>query len=309
MRADTSTLASPLDGAALFVRSWQPDGEVKAVVQLAHGMAEHSARYERFAQALTDAGYAVWIHDHRGHGETSSLPEDRGYFTHDHGWDTAVDDMHTVAQAAREAHPGLPLFFFGHSMGSLLGRDYVTRYGHDLAGAVFSGTGGDQGLLGRVGELVARAESRVRGRRATSRLMNSLTFGSFNKAFTPARTDFDWLSRDPDEVQRYIDDERCGEVFTAGFFADLLGGVNSLPALAGRTPVDLPVFFLSGSQDPVGGEAVRKVAGWYRDAGVRDVTLEIYPEGRHELLNDTVRDEVTERIIGWLDEHLTTKGA
>lgn len=309
MRADTTTVTSSHDGLALFVRSWLPDGEAKGVVQLAHGMAEHSARYARFAQALTDAGYAVWTHDHRGHGETPSLPEERGYFADEHGWDAAVDDLHAVAEAARAAHPGLPLFFFGHSMGSLLGRDHVTRDGHDLAGAVFSGTAGDAGLLGRVGEVVAKVESRVRGRRATSRLMNSLTFGSYNKAFAPAATDFDWLSRDAAEVQAYVDDERCGEVFTAGFYADLLGGVNSLPKMAARTPVDLPILFLSGDQDPVGGETVREVVGWYRDAGVRDVTLEIYPEGRHELLNDTVRDEVTERIIGWLDEHLTTKGA
>ncbi|WP_435201086.1 alpha/beta hydrolase [Janibacter sp. GS2] len=311
MRADTTTLPSPQDGVDLFVRTWLPEGEAKGVVQLAHGMAEHSGRYERFARALTGAGYAVWIHDHRGHGETSSAPAERGYFVDEHGWDTVVEDIHTVSLAAQQAHPGLPLFFFGHSMGSLLGRDYVTRYGQDLAGAVFSGTGGDQGLLGRAGEIIARVESRLRGRRATSRLMNSLTFGSFNKGFTPADTDFDWLSRDPEEVARYVDDPRCGEVFTAGFFADLLGGVNSLPSLAARVPRDLPLLVISGDRDPVGGNGagVRGVAEAFTQGGVQDVTLELYPQGRHELLNDTVRDEVTERVIRWFDEHLPTKGA
>ncbi len=307
MRSDTTTITSPQDGTGLFVRTWLPDTDAKGVVQLAHGMAEHSGRYERFAQALTDAGYAVWIHDHRGHGETAGREEDRGYFADDHGWDTVIEDMHTVAEAARVAHPGLPFFFFGHSMGSLLGRDYVTRYGQHLDGAVFSGTGGDQGLLGRAGEAIAKVESRIRGRRATSKTLNFLTFGSFNKPFRPARTDFDWLSRDPAEVDRYVADPRCGEIFTAGFFADLLHGVNGLPKLADKVPTDLPLLIISGDQDPVGGtqgDGVREVANDYTAAGVRDVTLKLYPQGRHELLNDVVRDDVTSTIIDWFDDHL-----
>lgn len=305
MRADTTTLTSPQDGQALFVRTWLPDGEPRAVVQMAHGMAEHSGRYERFARALTDAGYAAWMHDHRGHGETSSEPADRGYYADDHGWDTVVEDIHTVALAIDAAHPGLPVFFFGHSMGSLLGRDYVTRYGQSLAGAVFSGTASDAGLLGRVGQVVATVEARLRGRRATSRLMNALTFGSYNKAFKPAQTDFDWLSRDPEEVRRYVEDPRCGEVFTAGFFADLLDGINRLPGLVERVPVGLPVLFVSGDVDPVGGRGVEAIADAMRAAGVQDVTVRLYPEGRHELLNDTVREDVTAEIIGWFDERLT----
>ncbi len=306
MRADTTTIASPADATPLFVRTWLPDGEPKGVVQLAHGMAEHSGRYERFAQALTDAGYAVWAHDHRGHGETAGTPQDRGYFADGNGWDAAVEDIHAVGEAARAQHPDLPFFFFGHSMGSLLGRDYVTRYGQHLGGAIFSGTGGDQGLLGAIGERIARLEARIRGRRATSPLMNTLTFGQFNHGFRPTTTKFDWLSRDADEVAKYMADPRCGGVFTAGFFADLLGGVNSLPRLAPLVPVDLPVHFLSGDRDPVGGngKGVRGVADSFTAAGVRDVTLTLYPQGRHEMLNEINRDEVTADVIEWLDEHL-----
>lgn len=306
MRADTMTIASPQDGTALFVRTWLPVGPAKGVVQVAHGMAEHSARYERFARALTAAGYAVWTHDQRGHGETSNLSDDRGYYADSHGWDTVVEDLHTIETAAQEAHPGLPLFFFGHSMGSLLGRDFVTRYGQGYSGAVFSGTAADAGLLGKVGEVVAKVESRVRGRRATSKLMNALTFGSYNKAFKPTATDFDWLSRDPDEVAKYVADPDCGEVFTAGFYADLLGGVNNLPNLVDRVPTDLPVLFISGDRDPVGGNGsgVEAIADAFRAAGVQDVTLELYPQGRHELLNDIVRDDVTARVIDWFDSHL-----
>lgn len=312
MRSETTTLTSPQDGLPLFVRTWLPDGEAKGAVQLAHGMAEHSGRYERLARALTDAGYVAWMHDHRGHGETSTETADRGYFADDHGWDTAVEDMHTVLEALREAHPGLPVFFLGHSMGSLLGRDFITRYGQDLAGAVLSGTAADPGLLGKVGQALATVEGRVRGRRATSRLMNAMTFGSYNKAFEPVATDFDWLSRDADEVRKYVDDPRCGEVFTAGFFADLLGGVNRLGELAARVPSDLPLLVISGEDDPVGGKAaagVRAAAEAFREGGVQDVTLEIFPQARHELFNETNRDEVTGLVIGWLDDHLPTKGA
>src|SRR5699024_2001239 len=151
-----------------------------------------------------DAGYAVWTHDHRGHGETAGVPEDRGYFVDSHGWDTVVEDVHDVGQVAREQHPGLPFFFFGHSMGSIIGREYVTRYGQHLAGAVFCGTSADQGVLGKVGQAVATLEARLRGRRATSPLMNALVFGQYNQRFRPTTTKFDWLSRDPEEVEKYL---------------------------------------------------------------------------------------------------------
>ncbi|WP_114201404.1 alpha/beta hydrolase [Janibacter anophelis] len=311
MRSTTTTITSPQDGLPLFVRVWQPDGEAKAVVQMAHGMAEHSGRYARFAQALTDAGYAAWMHDHRGHGSTSSAPDDRGYYADDHGWDTVVEDMHTIAQAINDEHPGLPVFFFGHSMGSLLGRDHITRYGQDYAGAVLSGTAADPGLLGKVGQAVATVEGRIRGRRATSKLLDTMTFGAYNKPFKD-EGEFAWLSRDRDEVRAYVDDPRCGEVFTAGFFADMLGGVNRLSGLAARVPHDLPLLVVSGSDDPVGGKdgaGVRALGEAFSAGGVRDVTTTLYPGARHELLNETNRDEVTADIIGWLDEHLPTKGA
>ena len=306
MRSDTTTIASLQDSVPLFVRTWLPDGEPKGVVQAAHGMSEHSGRYGRFARALTEAGYAVWMHDHRGHGETSSLPGEAGYFTDEHGWDTAVEDMYTITEAIKVAHPGLPILFFGHSMGSMLGRYLVARHGNEFAGAVFSGTSGDQGLLGRVGELLAQAESRLRGRRARSPLMDTLIFGGYNRQFKPTDTDFDWLSRDPEEVALYVADPRCGEVMKAGFYADLLGGINGLPRLAASTPVDLPILLTSGEEDPVGGHGkwVRQVGDELSAAGVHDVSVTLYPGARHEILNEVGRDEIVADIIEWLDGHL-----
>lgn len=307
MRSDTFLLETS-DQTPVYVHHWSPDSPPKAVVQIAHGMAEHSARYERFAQALTDAGYEVYAGDHRGHGQTAG-PQDVGYFADEHGFDTVVDDMHALTLRIKDDHPDLPVFLFGHSMGSFLSRSYVTRYGSELAGLVLSGTGGSAGLLGKAGRGIAGAQARIKGRRHPSGLMNTLTFGQYNAQFKPARTDFDWLSRDPAEVDKYVADPKCGELFTVGFYADLLHGlerVNDVKEVS-STPADLPILLVSGSKDPVGGKdakGVREVAARLRTVGVREVTTTIYPEARHELLNETNRDEVTADLIEWFDAHL-----
>ncbi|HQR28207.1 MAG TPA: lysophospholipase [Nocardioides sp.] len=307
MQASTFSLTAP-DGVALHVNRWLPDGPAKAVVQIAHGMAEHSGRYERFARRLTDAGYAVYAHDHRGHGGTVAAPRDAGYFADTDGFDTVVADLHLVSERAREEQPGMPFFLLGHSMGSFLSRAYAARYGGELDGLVLSGTAGDPGLLGRVGRAIAVLEARIRGRRHTSPLLDKLTFGQYNAAFKPARTKFDWLSRDAAEVDKYVADEQCGNVFTSGFFADLIGGlaaVNS-DSTAALVPKDLPIHLVAGSMDPVSNQAkgVQQVADQYVRLGVRDVSLRIWPEGRHEMLNEVNRDEVMAELVAWLDAHL-----
>ena len=306
MRADTFTLQSH-DGTSLFVRRWLPDAEPTAVVQIAHGMAEHSARYARFAQALTDAGYAVYADDHRGHGETAG-GVDVGYFADAGGWDKVVEDLAAVTRRAREEQPGLPVVLFGHSMGSFLARAYAARHGGDLAALVVCGTAGDPGLLGKVGAGIAALEGRVRGRRHTSKLMNTLTFGQYNAKFKPQRTDFDWLSRDEAEVDKYIADPQCGAIFTSGFYSDLLGGLQQIQRddLVARVPKNLPVLVISGDSDPVGGDGkgVKAVAAQLERVGVRDVTLKLYPGARHELLNETNRDEVTSDVLAWIGERL-----
>lgn len=312
MQASTFTVTSP-DGTELHTYRWLPasgaDGtsSTKGVVQIAHGMAEHAGRYARFAEALTAAGYAAYANDHRGHGVTASK-EDHGYFADADGFDTVVDDLHEVAQAAREEQPDLPYFLFGHSMGSFLARAYAVRYGDELTGLILSGTAGDPGLLGKVGQLIAATEAKLRGRRHRSPLLDKLSFGQYNAAFKPNRTKFDWLSRDEAEVDKYVADPLCGNVFTSGFFADLLGGlaeVNRDDVVAG-VPKELPVHLMSGSMDPVGaqGKGVKQVADQLIRLGVTDVSTRLWPDGRHEMLNETNRDEVTAELIGWLDTHL-----
>jgi alpha-beta hydrolase superfamily lysophospholipase len=311
MQSSTFTLASR-DGTQLHVNRWLPDGPAKAVVQVAHGMAEHSERYARFAERLTASGYAVYANDHRGHGGTARTTQDAGYFSDDHGFDAVVGDMHLVTEHAREENPGLPFFLFGHSMGSFLSRSYASRFGTDLDGLILSGTAGDAGALGKIGLGLALAQARLRGRRHVSGLMDQLTFGQYGAAFKPNRTKFDWLSSDEAEVDAYIADERCGNVFTAGFFADLLGGLGSINSdgLVSRVPKNLPIFIFSGDLDPVGdkGKGPQRVADQYRRLGVLDVTVKLWPQGRHEMLNESNRDEVMDSVVDWLDTHQPAQG-
>jgi len=271
-------------------------------------MAEHSSRYTRFAQRLTDHGYAVYASDHRGHGKTSGP---RATFAPKDGWQTVIDDLHAVTDRAREEQAGAPLCLLGHSMGSFLARGYAAQHGSELAGLVLTGTAGGAGAIGKVGVFVASTQARLRGHEHISGLMNTLTFGQYNSAFKPTRTDFDWLSRDPAQVDEYINDPDCGFVFSAGAFTDLLKGLAEVNTdrLAAQLPKDLPVYLASGDKDPVGGngKGVREVADQLRRAGVRDVTMTLWPEARHEILNETNHDEVENEIVSWLDARVPAK--
>lgn len=300
------------DSTEIFTHSWLPDeaDSVKAVIQVAHGMAEHSARYERFGKYMTDAGYAVYANDHRGHGQTSGM-ENLGVFAESKGWELVVEDMARLTSTIKEKHPGLPVFLLGHSMGSFLSRDYIASYGDYIDGVILSATGGDPGIMGNLGMMVATMESAIKGKMTKSPLMDKLSFGSFNKAFRPNRTSFDWLSSDPDEVDKYVNDPLCGEVCTAGFFQDLLGGIRKINKKESvkSIPKTLPVYFFSGSNDPVGNmtRGVKQVYEVYKNAGIQDLSIRFYEGGRHEMLNETNRDEVYNDIIQWCDNHLPGK--
>ncbi|MDO4784139.1 MAG: alpha/beta hydrolase [Propionibacteriaceae bacterium] len=295
------------DGARLFTRTWLPAGDSVGVLQIVHGMAEHSGRYEAFAKRLTAAGWAVYAHDHRGHGHTAVDAGALGHLADQGGWNRAVRDLGVIGEIARGAHPGRPLVLFGHSMGSLLVRDYLRDHSGRADAVVLSGAPSEKSaVLTAVGRAVAEAEARLRGPRERSVLMNSLTFGLFNRDFRPARTQFDWLSRDPAQVDAYIADPLCGGVPTVQFFRDLLFGlrlVNSPEALR-DVRRDLPVYLLFGEMDPAAerGRGARRLRAALLAAGVTDVTLKLYPGGRHEMLNEINADEVTDDLIGWLEE-------
>ncbi|MEC9488390.1 MAG: alpha/beta hydrolase [Halanaerobium sp.] len=300
------------DGVNISGYRWLDIGDMadpRGVVQIAHGMAEHAARYDHFARFLNRQGYLVYANDHRGHGRTAGQLEGLGFFAEEAGWELAVADLKCLTGVIKDQHPRLPIFLFGHSMGSLLARDYLFSQGDELAGAILSGTSGDPGFLNLIALGLARLEILFRGKKARSKLLNSLSFGSFNKAFQPARTDFDWLSRDEGKVDEYIADPYCGGLCTAGFFQDLFHGLRKINKKENlqKVPTELPVLVFSGEKDPVGGftVGVKQVVEDYIDAGLTNINCRFYPDGRHEMLNELNREEVYRDLVDWLDENGT----
>ena len=305
MQTSTFTLETA-DGVPVHVYRWLPDEgtEVRGVVQVAHGLAEHAGRYGRLAAELTANGYAVYADDHRGHGETASSEEDLGFFAEERGWAKVLDDLHRLTLTIRDEHPGVPVVLLGHSMGSFLAQQYAGTFVGALDGLVLSGSDGPAGALAEAGAVVARAERRRLGPRGRSQLLNTMSFGAYNKAFQPARTEFDWLSRDSDEVDAYVADPRCGFVATTQLWMDLLAGLRALklPEVRARIRRDLPLYVFSGAADPVGGErGVRRLVEQYEGMGLTDVEHRVYPEGRHEMLNEVNRGEVVADLVRWLD--------
>ena len=291
----------------VFVYRWLPDAAApRAVVQVSHGMAEHAGRYARFAEALTAAGVAVYAHDHRGHGRTAGDPARRGFFAERDGWRAVLDDLYAVTQRIEDDHPGLPRALFGHSMGSFIAQQAMWERASLWRGVALSATtSGTANPLAPIGRLVARVEGLRLGATRPSKLLTTLSFGEFNKAFKPVRTEYDWLSRDAAEVDKYLADPWCGFEVSTQLWIDLLDALPGLadPANLARIPKELPVYLLSGSRDPVTGpvKGLQKLSDAYQSAGLRDVTWKLYEGGRHELLNETHRDEVHRDFLAWLE--------
>ncbi len=297
------TLTTP-DAVDLFVYRWPPAGAAKAVVQIAHGMAEHAARYARLAQSLTANGYAVYASDLRGHGRTAKIPEDLGFFAAREGWRLCVDDLWRVNRRIAEEVPHAPVILFGHSMGALLARQLMRDHGQSFAAVVLSGSNGQPTPMALAGRAITRAEKLRLGARGKSKLIQSLTFDAFNKRFEPARTRFDWLSRDPAEVNKYVADPLCGFNPSVQLWIDML---DAWAALAGDdrvsgVPRDLPIYVMSGERDPVsaGTKMLLPMVEQYRKAGLTRVESKFYPDARHELLNETNREEVTRELLEWM---------
>jgi alpha-beta hydrolase superfamily lysophospholipase len=298
MTTEEATLTDP-DGVEVFYRRWMPDVP-RAIVLVLHGMSEHSGRYDRFAEALAGDGCAVYALDHRGHGRTAgSTGVGR---TGPNGFDGVLGSVRALHERARADLGDLPLVVFGHSMGSMITQAYVQRHG-DHAGFILSGTSGPNPALG---EMAAGLQMVVDAGGGDDVLP---LLSGFNEAFEPSRTPYDWLSRDGAEVDRYLADPYCGDEFgmTAGFVAGLLGMLAeaSAPRAIESIAVGTPVLLVTGGADPVseGGETVRALEAAYRDAGLA-VTAHYYADARHEVLNETNRDEVTDDIRSWLSEVL-----
>lgn len=295
-------------GQEVFVYEWSPSDPslpLRGVLQIAHGMSETAERYKRFAEVLTSDGFVVYANDHRGHGRTAAGPDELGWPGKD-GLNGMVRDMIALGEIIEERHAGLPLFLLGHSMGSFLTQKTMYTGPDRYKGFILTGTNGPRGLLS-FGQNLAILQSKLQGPDHPSLLMNALSFGSFNKNFMPMRTPFDWLSRDEREVDKYIENPFCGFVCSAGFFDGLFGLLREIhrPDRMAKIPKDKPVYIFGGEQDPVGlqGKGVRRLVALYEQLGLQNVEVRLYPGGRHEMLNESNRDEVSRDTADWLIRH------
>lgn len=297
---DETHLLSGKGDHEIRLRTWRPDDDIIGIVQLLHGMGEHIDRYDRFARAANDLGIVVCAHNHRGHGGPDAAP---AFFAERDGWNLVVDDAHVVHMHIREQFPGRRIVLLGHSMGSFVAQSFAMHYGAKLSGLLLSASTWPSRLQSIPGLLLARLVALRTGKRGASPLLDKLGFGDFNKRFEPARTEMDWLSRDEHEVDSYVADPLCGGPYTSGLWIDLLGGLFSIGSdnALGRIPGDLPILITGGSDDPVGGEnGMTKLAMHYAQTGHSRMSLKLYPGGRHEMLNETNRDEVTADWLNWI---------
>lgn len=284
----------------------------RACVVLVHGLGEHSGRYRHVITALTQAGYDTYVYDQRGHGLTAADPSKLGFFALHRGWEQVLEDLHRVVSHVRRRHPELPLVLVGHSMGSLLAQHYAIAHGDHVNAMVLSGSDTRPGPLPKIGRVIARAEMALYGPYKRSSLLSFLSVGRYRYAFRPQRTDYDWLSRDNASVDEHANDPLCGFVPTASVWKDIFDGVIYIAQARhrARVPRGLPILLISGSNDLLSdkGRRVRKLADAYRQAGVRDVTVKLYPGGRHEMFNELNRDEVFHDLIMWLRRVLPQSG-
>ena len=284
---------------------WIPEGEVKGVLQICHGMVEYINRYHDFAEYMCERGYYVTGHDHLGHGQSIRNEEDYGYFEEKKGNQFVIGDIQKLREMTIEKYPDVPYYMLGHSMGSFLLRQYLTMYGKGLSGAIIMGTGYQRSAVLNMGQLVCRVIAAFKGWRYRSRFVDKLSFGSYNKRFEPGETSKDWITSDKDHRQKYVNDPLCSFMFTLGGYYQMFEGMKVLTRRESmeRIPKDLPVLFVAGADDPVGafGKGVEKVYKKYKTAGMQQVSMHLYEGDRHEILNETDREQVYEDLYQWIE--------
>ncbi|MDR1272820.1 MAG: lysophospholipase [Clostridiales Family XIII bacterium] len=290
-------------GENIRIFKWKAN-EPKALLQIAHGMAEHPARYDDFARFLTDHGISVYMNEHAGHGKEAST---LGFFPGPDGISHVVDDMKSLTDEMKGEHSELPIFLLGHSMGSFLARIYITKYAEGLTGCILSSTAGPNPLEGVVLS-IAKIQSKLKGPKSEAKFIDNLTGGMYLKRIKDPVNKRAWLSTVDDLCIKYDEDPYCGFVFTAQGYEGLLGMMVEInrKEWAGKVPTQLPVYLFAGSEDPVGdyGKGVIEVYRRLKDAGLTDLTAKLYPGGRHEMLNEANKEEVYDDTLAWLEAHV-----
>lgn len=289
----------------IFVSSYFPAAEcdIKGVIQIAHGMAEHHERYEDFIEVLNNNGYAVYINDHLGHGKSVSDDSELGYFGENKGYMNLVRDMKLLTDIIKKENPGLPVILFGHSMGSMLARLYTSEYGNVIDGAIYCGTCGANPAA-PVGITLVNLIKKLKGSHYRSELINKLAFGTYNNRFKPQRTAFDWLTTDNDVVDKYIQDPYCGFLFTANGYKDLMELIVEINKKEWyqSVPKTIPVYLIAGKDDPVGnyGKGIYEVFDNLTEVRHKNVSVDLFSGDRHEILNEKDKDEVYKYVLKWI---------
>ena len=313
------------DGIQLYLRRWKTVfPSPKAILHIVHGMAEHSLRYDRLATLLVENGIEVWAADQRGHGQTACYHENSqsrggllGHAANGNGFSRVTADIDIINKKIRSEYPERPIFLMGHSWGSFIVQNYIENYEGwpfseggrtlQLAGCILSGSRGPDGIKIAIGAPIMSLLAFIFREKNGSSLAKALADGPYNMAFRPNRTDFDWLSRDKEEVDKYITDPLCGFLCSTGFYRDMARALKRihLPGEMGKIRKELPIYVFSGSADPVGdmGESPTELVVAYRHLGIADLETVLYPDARHETLNETNRDEVQESLASWLIRH------
>lgn len=287
---------------------WVPEGEVRAVYLIAHGMQEYVRRYTDFALYLNSKGIAVMGNDHLGHGESVISDDKHGFFAKENGNRCLIADMHRLRKCAEEKYPDKPVFYMGHSMGSFLVRQYIMMHGSGLAGAVIMGTGSQPAVVLSIGKSMCVSSSKKIGWNGVDRKLIDISMGSYNKRIKDPKTPVEWLTKERGIQEKYLQDPWCTFPFTVGAYHDMFTGIQFIQKKKNeiRIPKDLPLLLVAGTEDPVGhyGKDVPKLGARYQRLGIQDVSVKLYPGDRHEILNETDRAAVYDDISRWIEKHI-----
>ena len=282
---------------------WIPEGKVKAVLQIAHGMVEHIERYSDFAAYLAENGIYVTGHSHLGHGKSMVSREKMGYFADPNGNACVIGDIHELRILTQKKYPDVPYFLMGHSMGSFLTRQYLGMYGEGLSGAIIMGTGEQPDAILSGGKLVCKLIAAFKGWEHRSDFVNGLVIGGFEKEMGKG-----WLSRNEENVKNYAKDPLSGFVFTLNAFYNMFDGMSKMNVQekSGNFPKELPIHFVAGSEDPVGshGKGVETVYNRYVEKGAKKASIKLYPEDRHEILNEVDKEIVYQDLLDWITSNI-----
>ena len=289
-------------------RMWMPNGAVRGVVQIVHGVAEYVERYHDFASYLAENGYLVAGDDHLGHGYTARDESELGWFGEKDGWLTLVKDEKRLRDLLTQWYPGVPMVLLGHSMGSFIARTYICLHPGDFDACILSGTGYQAGIVARLGMMLAKREIAKNGSRCRSAALKKIAFGGYLKGIDNPIGENDWINRDENAIRQYDADPLCGFTPTAGLMYDMMSGLDMICRDKYLEQMDktMPVLFISGDADPVGawGRGVRQTAKRFRWVSMHDVTVKLYPGARHEVLSELNRREVWSDVLTWLGEKI-----